>query len=355
MIRSVEELKKETPRAAAEFLRRCKVEEKLDAYYFTTEVRSKKTLAFVKSSGRIVDKTDLVLNEMWQRLVNDWTYFRLANPEWFEKRVGWKVHAFYFPCRKPVLTEYKPGVSYVVDRLENGSEAFMDPEPEMGGMEFLDKFGIRFKKTLKTLPVEKELEDEISRVWKDGGSVSELLLKSYLDPSAKDDLYASDEPEGYVLKGGRRKTYQIALHPEECRTASAEKSQYEYFLADFEKYWASLDDIGQFLSRDYVKTVCNLFDGYVAAEPPDGGIESELTAESLEGPCVGKRFGLCYENVPDAETARLCRESDLRRNMFKILLVNLRRPKDPAKTMLMSPKEAAAWNDIVDTLAAATV
>ena len=345
MIKTIELLKKKTPDFIRKFFKECTVEEKIDTYYVCVEIVSKNNVFFKKSSGKIIDRTDLIVNEMWQRFVNDWKHLQLVNEDWFEEHIGYKLHMFYFPCAKPILTQYSDNISYIIDRVEFNNSAVADVESVFSGMNMADKFNIEFKHLLvKKDDISAVVEDFINS--EEGKPVD--FIKDIIDFD-KSVIYATEKPEGFIFKYGKKHIYQLVSR-EENRVASAEKTQYEYLLINFTKFWNSDDNVTECLSHSYTKSVCNLFNRFIAREKETREIENNIDASSLESPCVGKRFDICYVNIPDEQTVALCKESELYRNIFKILLINLKRTKDIEHSIMFTKKNIDDWNMIVRTI-----
>ena len=96
MIKNIDNLKKKSISFITKFLDECTVEEKIDTYYVSVEIRSKNNIVFIKSNGKVIDRCDLILNEMWQQMFNDWTHFKMVNQDWFDSHIGYKIFMFYF-------------------------------------------------------------------------------------------------------------------------------------------------------------------------------------------------------------------------------------------------------------------
>jgi hypothetical protein len=344
MIKSLNNLKFKSYNYISNFLESCTIEEKLDAYYIKIDIRSKTNIIFIKSNGNEVDRCDLILNEMWQQLFNDWHYFRLVNNDWFEKHVGYKICLFYFPCDAPIFTKYKTDVSYVIDRIEYKSDIY-SPEDLMNDMKILDKFNIKFKKNLIK---NENIEDIINEIKKhENKDIDyEEEFKKIINLN-KSYLFAENKPEGYIFKYGNS-IYQSIEDKNFNRIAKAEKSQYEFLLIDFMKFMDT--HMNLILSENYIKTVCLLFNSYIEYEKETNHIKDNINTDSLLSPCIGKRFDICYTNIPDQITINLCKESDLYKNIFKILLVNLRRKKSVKHCILMMKRNIDKWNDIVQII-----
>ena len=346
MIKFIEQLKKKSPDFIRKFFEECTVEEKIDTYYVCVEIVSKNNIFFKKSSGKIIDRTDLIVNEMWQQFVNDWKYLQLVNEDWFEEHIGYKFFMFYFPCSKPLLTQYSENISYVIDRVEFNNSVVEDVESIFGTMNMVERFNIAFKHLL----VKKtDISDIVEKFITSTESNQIEDIKNIIDFD-KSVIFAVDQkPEGFIFKYGKKHIYQLSINDEK-RIASAEKAQYEYLLINFIKFWNSDEHVNDCLNHSYTKCVCNLFNKFIEKEHASREIENNIDASSLESPCVGKRFDICYVNIPDEQTVVLCKESVLYKNIFKILLVNLKRNKDITHSIMFTKKNIDDWNMIVRTI-----
>ena len=147
MLKDISELVKKSENFVRTFISECSIEEKIDTYYVGVDIKSRNNIAFLKSKGKVIDRNDLIINEMWQQFINDWTFFKSVNEEWFAQHVGYTVYMFYFPCQKPLMTKYKDNIRYLIDRVVYKGMKY-SIEGEMGNLNMLDKFMIRFKHRL---------------------------------------------------------------------------------------------------------------------------------------------------------------------------------------------------------------
>lgn len=352
MIHNINELKRKPLSFIVRFIENCTIEEKIDAYYVCVEIQGKNSLVFRKSNGSIIDRVDCILNEMWSRLINDWTHIKLANQEWFENHIGSKIYMFYLPVQKPILTEYIPNVRYIVDRMiSKGTEA--DPYNEMAyDMNMMNEFNVYWSDKLPKS--EYDMDDIVRRIKavtrKNNPDTSETFEDIFKSVIGKDaELFASNEPEGYIFKLGKGHIYQLINNPNEERKVSTEQTQYEYLLLAFMKFWRN-NDLTSLIDRSYVKSVCHLFNAFINQEKLTHTIEDNVYVSGLENPCVGHRFDICYTNIPNEITVQLCKENELYKNIFKILLVNLRKKKSSKNTVLISENNVKEWNNIVKTI-----
>ena len=348
MIKDISALRDRSTEFLTRFVENCTVEEKIDAYYVSIEIHTHR-LVFRKANNRKITRPDMILNAMYGTLVNDWQYFRMANPEWFTKYHGARIYMFFIPSRCPIMTTYKDDIVYAVDRIVNasGKELSQEEVYSISGLTHAEKFGIAMKETLPKSDV-FVTGDIIHKIrYNDQSWVTDLLADD-----AGGYLLAAGQPEGYIVRMGRKYIYQTTSSPQTERNVSTERAQYEYLLMDFIRFWESLDDIDRFISgSDYVKTVCALFNDYITTdERYTHKIENNIDEESLEPPCLGTRYEMGLEYVPDKTTREICSEKNLYKNIFKVLLVNLRKQKNVKHCLLMNQEKTEQWNDIVRTL-----
>jgi hypothetical protein len=301
----------------------------------------------------MIQREDMILNSMYGRLAKDMQIFRMMNERWFFEHRGCSVYMFFVPCRKPILTEYMSGTNYIIDRivLPDGTLLSEEETEEFCHLNSSEKFGIRRLRPLKKFDG-ADCDLFASRI-KSGETD---WIDDFIDFSSS-EIFAAGVPEGYIFRLGRKYVMQYVCEMQDgygakARVGSNEKSQFEFFLSDFASYWDSDESIEHNLvSNDYVKSVCNLFNGYITnREKPAHKIENNITETSLEPPCVGERFDIGYEYIPDATTKALCAEKTLYANIFKVLLANLRRKKNKDHTIFMNREKVEKWNEIVTTI-----
>ena len=112
MIKDISKLKDKSLSFIKEFINNCTIEEKIDTHYVIIEITSKQNITIKKASGKIIDRVDMILNNIWGDIITDWNYIKLLNQDFFSKHVGYNISLFYFPSSKPLLTEYKPNIKY---------------------------------------------------------------------------------------------------------------------------------------------------------------------------------------------------------------------------------------------------
>lgn len=345
MIKNIEELKNKKLSYIEKFAEECTITEKIDTYYVCVEIQAKNTIVFKKSNGKKVDRIDMFINSMWTKLINDWMNFKMVNQDWFDTHIGYKIYMFFFPVQKPISTEYKANVSYVIDRVMFGDEVF-NPESVMWKMNMLDKFNIHFKQFCAKFDMIEQ--QSISNVLAENEkSITDVFLSMVIDQK-NSKIFAKDKPEGFILKRGKQ-LFQIDFNKDNVKPKT-ERSQYEFLLMDFVKFW-SKNEAWMMLENNYFKTVCCLFNAYILnKESQTNYIADNVDIDSLKNPYIGHRFDCCYDYVPNEITVKLCKSSELYESIFKILLINLRKKKDVSRSVLMNKKNVEEWNDIVDSI-----
>jgi hypothetical protein len=343
MITDISDLKTSSRDFIGRFISECTASEKIDAPYIEMVIRPNKVI-FCRFRHRL-SPVDLILNADYSRMMMDWEMIRSVNSEWFTSHQGCSVFFFYLPSEKPLCTEYKPGNVYIIDRIVNSGITFNDFDG-MESLDKLDRFGVSFKYDLKMEEVPEDEIDDIVTEFRKGS----FLLSGLISEDAR--LFATDKPEGYIFRFGKRHVYQEIIKDSIYRKQDipeSARSQFEFLLIDFTHFWETIDDI-YVDEGDYVKTVCWLFNDYMAYQEKSKTLDGNITPDGLEPPCLGRRPQTDYRRIPNTRTVELCQGSELADNIFKVLLVNLRKEKRNDSCVLMVPRQVDAWNNIVKTL-----
>ena len=346
MIKDISCIKAKSVSFIKEFINNCTVEEKIDTHYVIVEITSKQTVTIKKANGKVIDRVDMILNNMWSQLVTDWNFIRLTNQEWFAAHVGYCISMFYFPCKKPLLTEYKDNIRYLVDRIIYNDEP-QNIEQFVNGIRLKDKFNISIKKSL-TKNINYEVLSSITGSNKE--SIDYFTL--FNNMVNKDNVIAVDKSEGYIFKWNKN-LYQLLYNDRE--KINTEKSQYEFLLCDFVNYCKN-SNYQDKIQQSYVRTVCSLFNDYIVNwEGKSHNIEKNIDIKGIQAPSLGVNFDMGYEYIPDIITLNLCKSNELYKSIFKVLLANLKRGKDYSKCIYMSKKHVDNWNIITKNIKVRTL
>lgn len=346
MINSIQKLGDKSQKYIRDFLKNCSIEEKIDTHYIIVEIISANDIKIKKSNGNEIDRVDLILNSMWNKLFLDWNYLKLSNKEWFTSHIGYSIKMFYFPCDTPLTVTYDSKIRYVFDKvIYNGVE--YDPKNILSNIKFPDVYNVDYKCSLKKVDDPCKIYSDMLNNLSDDLQITmqEVFLNIIDKENSK--IFAANSPEGYIFKYGN-KIYQVLLtHRQKIEQ---EKSSYEFLLSDFIKY-CKLHNYTDKIGQSYTKTVCNLFNDYIINyEKQTHVIENNIDTNGIESPYLGAKFDLGYEYIPDQVTKTLCQESVLYKNIFKVLLANLRRGKDFSHCIYMSKREVDDWNNIMKSI-----
>lgn len=347
MIKNLNDIKKHSDKYISDFIKNCVIEEKIDAHYISVEIVSKTEMRVRKANGKIIDRADLILNSMWNTVFLDWNWLKLVNKTWWESHVGYTLTMFYFPCEKPILTEYPANLRYIFDRAIYNN-TLMDIHEIVKNLKFGENYTIGFKRTLDKID---DLESVISTVLNEKeDNLSDIFVQLIKNP---EDIYAVNmNPEGFIYKWNKT-IYQTA-NPVE-RKIESEKSSYEFLLCDFIQYCKSRA-YSEKITQSYTKTICNLFNDYIINwESKNKTIEKNINVDSIESPNIGAKFDMTYDYIPDPVTKNICHNNELYRNIFKVLLANLQKGKNAQHCIYMNNKQVDEWNTIMKNIKMHTI
>lgn len=346
MIKNIEKLREQSAKYIKDFMLNCSIEEKIDTHYICVEVISKNEIKIKKANGKEIDRVDLILNSMWSKLFLDWNYLLLSNKEWFENHVGYTIKMFYFPCEKPINTLYDKDLRYLFDFVYY-NDSIYDAKEILSTIKFPDVYKIDYKCQLNKISpsaIRALYQHHIQKLLHGEEDFTGLFKRLIRDDSK---IYAVNKPEGYIFKYNKKifqiENNNISFEPQE-------KSSYEFLLSDFIKF-SKMHSFPDKIVSSYTKTVCNLFNDYIVnGEKVNHTIENNINIEGIENPYIGAKFDIGYEYIPNQVTKELCKESELYKNIFKVLLANLRKGKDETHCIFLTKKEVDDWNMIMKSI-----
>ena len=342
MIKNITRIKEKPISFIKEFINNCSIEEKIDTHYITIEITSKQHITFKKANGKIIDRIDMILNNMWGELVTDWNFIRLINQDIFSEHIGYNISMFYFPSTKPLLIEYKSNVKYLIDKITYNDEP-VNINDFINKINLKDKFNIEIKhKVNKNLnkDILNSITNETKKTLNYTNLFENLISNEY-------ETYALNKPEGYIFKWNKN-LYQLVYTIKEH--IIPEKTQYEYLLCDFVDY-CKANNYQDKIQNSYVKTVCTLFNDYIINwEEQKHNIEKNIDINSIQAPTYNNSFDIGYEYIPDIITINLCKSSELYKCIFKILLANLKKGKDNKRCIYMNKSQVEKWNIIIKNI-----
>ena len=346
MIKSIEKLKEQSPKYIKDFMLNCTIEEKIDTHYVCVEIIAKNEIKIKKANGKEIDRVDLILNSMWSKLFLDWNYLLLSNKEWFENHVGYSIKMFYFPCEKPINTLYNEELRYIFDYISFKNDIF-NAQEILSDLKFPDAYKVDYKCFLNKASVSSIraiYQHHIQKLLSGDEDFTTVFMRLISDDSK---IYAKEKPEGFIFKYNK-KIFQIENNKIEIEFQ--EKSSYEFLLSDFIKFSKMHNYIDR-VNASYTKTVCNLFNNYIInGEKLNHTIENNVDIKGIESPHLGEKFDIGFEYIPDQVTKELCKESELYKNIFKVLLANLRKGKDETHCIFLTKKEVNDWNIMMKSI-----
>ena len=348
MIKNIEQIKDKPLSFIRTFINNCTIEEKLDTHYVIVEITSKNSITIKKASNKQIDRIDMILNNMWGELNTDWNYIKLANQEWFANHVGYTFYMFYFPSTKPLQTEYKPGIKYVIDRVVYNDEV-VDTTAVINSLKMINKFNIKVKCNIDKIDNVSEICKQVNGNNKLITDYSSLFLSLIKDTNK---VLALNNPEGYIFKNNKNLYQYLYNDPVHL---NMEKTQYEYVLCDFITYCKTKGYLDK-IDKGYVKTVCSLFNDYIINwESKRHNIEYNINVDSIKPPTHSIKADLGYEYIPDIITLNLCKQNLLYKRIFAVLLANLRKQKDNKSGIYMDVKQIDALNSIIKNIKVRTL
>lgn len=346
MIKDISKLKDKPISFIKNFINNCIIEEKIDTHYIIIEITSKDHITIKKASGKPIDRIDMILNNMWSKLITDWNYIKLLNQDFFSKHIGYNISLFYFPTNKPLLTEYKQDIKYLIDRI-TFNDNIINSESFINQLKLKDDFHIKIKHNLNKNISDNLLNNITSEKKKTINYYD--LFSNIVDNS---NLIALNKPEGYIFKWNKH-LYQLVYN--EHKHIIPEKTQYEYLLCDFVNYCKN-NNYQEKIQNNYVKTICSLFNDYIINwEETKHNIEKNIDINSIKAPTYNEKNDICYEYIPDIITINLCKSNELYKCIYKILLANLRKGKDYKRCIFMNKQQVDKWNIIVKNIKIRTI
>lgn len=345
MLKNISELKNKPKEYQKEFFDKCRIEEKIDAHYVSVSVESKFKLVFRKANGKVISQVDLILSTLYSSLVEDWNIIFINNREFFEKNIGMTIFMFYFPNTNPVSIDYSNFLNgkktgYLISNVVDRGNKQISKEYFLKNIN-CDKRQNVFIAVQHTLPRVNKRDD----VPIDDLSVIDMFEESGL-------LNKSiDLSEGVILKY-KTDIYQYLFHEssEKDNAESASKTPFEYLLADIVAFYKSIkNDFQDYLTNNYVTTICNIFNAYVGNQVITSNITKEIEVEDIEVPSSHK-YGINLSYIPNIQTKLICSSSKMFENIFKVMLANMNKKKNFNYCVYLSKKQVEEWNNMVDII-----
>lgn len=343
-----------------DFFSNCEVIEKINAHYVKVTIQSPTSVICKKGTGEEITLVDMVLNKMWANFHEDW-FCISSNPafkEFAKEYVGCTLCMYYFPVHNPLGTEYDFHTQrcYVINQVYDNQYqrelsldlAFNELSRNLGVSGKTDIYG-RY-----TILKNKKLKfnDDIRKVIENYNSST--IITDIINNIDKTNIIAKNKENADIILKYEKQQYQITSTDtsDSCGTLdNKERSSYEFVLCDFVKFFMSNNMMVK-LRGTYINIVCYLFNEYITKhEALTGYIEKNVDPENLEPPHIGYKHGdfisIAYGVNP--LTVSLC-DNPLYRNIFKLLLANLKIFKKAKFCIYMNPEQVGSLNTIVKAI-----
>lgn len=382
-IKDIENIKNKNENAQKEFYENCTIEEKIDAYYVSVEIISNNILKFRKSNKELT-QVDLIINKNWALFINDWTTIFNANKDLFKPLLGYRLNMFYFPNSSPLSTYYKDGFKYLIRSVSNGYEHnkilthfdYLWFEKFYEGLNNVDE---NLKSQIKIYRnINFDNKSFVSQMQKNNISLSNYS-EHLLDFINKDEFYIDSTSSKaiehncleIILRYGKTLyQYRHRLNNSNIERTTIEDEitmkhkqlAFEVILQDFIRYATKdyKDRYIDFITKDYVESVNNIFLDYIGTKYNEREIDSLFVflygyfqPSDLTPPCLGTPPTMNVKHIRNNKIIELFEEHSDNvwlKNIYKILLVNLKLYKKPIYSHYMSKNEIDKWNNIVTNI-----
>lgn|SRR5574344_280739 len=352
MIKIIDDIKNKNINEQINFFNQCSIEEKIDGHFVSIQIISKNKIKFFKSNKQEVTRVDMILNDMWKKLINEWNLILFGNKQYLETHIGYLYNIFFIPNKKTLNTIYKSGITYIIHRISiNNIEKDYYKDfinlikiPQILKETNSDNFIVPQLKNIK-IKQEKNFYKNNLQLWNNNQlSTNEFLFKLI----NKNSLYSENLPEGLIFRN-KNIVYQFLCTDYIFKKDIYSKSPCEFILINFLKFCKLHQNYIDLITKDYVKSVCNIFEEYINFVNVKE-IEKNININDLEPPYLGSKPLINYEYIPNEKTKTLCQLNKFYENIFKILLVNLKKYKNEKFCILMNKEQCQNLNIIIKNI-----
>lgn len=337
----------------------------MNCHYVKVKINSPNNVVCCKSSGEPVTQTDIILNGMWRYFMEDWSYI-MNNPGFklFAKQYkGCILGIYYLPNHNPLGTEYDFPTKrcYIINQCY---DTYNQAELSLGmvfrylnkcmGVGVTDIDGNYMIRPINELKFNSQKLSELCSSL-DSKQLTDSDILDAIDLSDTSVIFAKDKKKLSLVLKRQNQCYQIMPDDatDSCLTTDyKERASYEFVLCDFIKFFNERNMIKK-LRGSYRNIVCYLFNEYIIEwEKPTGYVMHNITPESITPPHVGydHKDSIIPTYVPNTLTLKLCNEHILYRNIFKLLLANLKVMKSPKYCVYMNNEQIGTLNTIVQAI-----
>lgn len=329
-------------------MKKCIFEEKFDTHYVKVKILGSKKIVCCKSDGRAVTSEDIILNKMWSDYVEDFAYLQTTQEfqDFIKENVGCTLGLFYFPCHKPINIKYnfKSDRLYILHQIYDNYEKY----------EKLLSHNIHPNIHMPTdfSNIDKGFEIYYPEYHYISEPMADILYDTCKwEPTLKNSWCENIDDIEYIFHYKNR-YYQISNNKEyNIKPEHTERSSYEFVLCDFINFFNQFN-IEQ-LRGSYKQIVCTCFNAYIENwEKTTNYINNNVDASALLPPHIGYMHpdNIKPPYITNPKTLALCNESELYKNIFKILLANLKSIKKKKYCVYMNDKQIKQMNNIVKAI-----
>jgi hypothetical protein len=370
MIKDIKEIFNKSDNYIRKFILNCEISEKVAAFYFHVKIVSPTMIRIYKSNYQELRLEDIIINSMWQEPYTDMNRVFLSNTDFMKKYVGLTISFFYFPIYQPFHIKYNSPYKYIVGYVRDAKGNSYDTEYFANILSKISHSGIKGHDVIVIPKNTHKSSEDINELNKIIQSRSVRSLEKYIINMLKRAYKAMDQidenhfvtkavsgdgveyAEGYILRYNGI-DYQLNLYPMPKPEMPDNRLALEFFIHTFSMFLKS-DEWIQYISSDYVQSVCNLFLGYIDNYfkiVSKSFTHYNITYKELEAPNFGYYPGTSFETIPSNRVRNLCKDNKLFDNIFKILLNGLKKKKKKYElSMLLSNEDIDQWNSCVEII-----
>lgn len=350
MIKKIEALFDKSIKNARDFLSTCTVSEKISAFYIHVIVVSGNCIRVCKADYKEIRIEDVILNRMWSYPTDDFLKLFLQHDDLMQY-TGYTFSFFYLPVSKPFNVEYRNGIRYILSFVKDKDGKSVDTRKfDLNAYDGRIKKGGIILHDCNRSPAERK-KIALMTNYKEGYNfiMNDLIGEHNENISCRE----RKDCEGFILKSGKS-DYQILQNETYPDRTKMNRLPMEFVMHDFSRFLSSFPSWTDFIAgNDYSTNVSLLFNEYVSKYIDRSGYEFyNIKSSDLEAPEFGYYGGTGFEFIPVDRTRKICRQSKLYENIYKILLNGLkRRKKFSSKGMtIMTENDISAWNRCVSLI-----
>jgi len=338
--------------------------EKLDMFYFNVLLTENNT-TILKSNHHIIDKIDRIVNSTYST-INDFVESNInTNKKEIINKFGECIIGFFYcPVEKPVNIDYSSShlvnkfilgnIKSLLDNKKIEENGYLDieyfksdkyqvfPYPEFG---FIGKLeSDTYGKKLFESYINNEISDQEFIKFICDPSTLYLNTDPYLDKRTYSGLNPN-EIEGIILKTDKF-SFQVLNNYDNSQFES-KVDYYDRLLKDFIN-WYVFSNISIDITKDYIDSVSQIFIEYVNNS---NFLKNYRYDANTLSPSINSYIAdLDYSLINNDMVKVICKYNELYKNIYRILIHNLRYKKSPKESKFLKENDFKLWNELVDKI-----